>query len=351
MCRAIFAVAMLTAAVALLVASCEEETESATSSTRQVSTSTTGAGANGPSNSSSSTGGAGGPIIVADCQDGWCRIPAGEFVMGSPEDECGHPPSEETQVEVTLTHAFLIGQYEVTQAQWESYGLVNPSVEFPSDPDDKGNCIAPDCPVANINWFEAAAFSNTVSTAEGLPECYVLEGCTGNLGEGMVCTGMTLRAATVYDCEGYRLPTEAEWEYAARAGTTTAVYSGPISGCELSQCYPDPNVESIAWYCITSAKTSHPVGQLIANRWGLYDVIGNINEWTHSIFTPSGYGGGPLTDPGGESGPVTPTTARTVRGCAYLGWNHICRAAERNGFSMTPGTYHWGMRLARTLPD
>lgn len=347
--RTIFVAATSASVVALLVASCEDETEATTQASNNTAT---GAGANGANNSSSGTAGGGGPLVVADCQSGWCRIPAGEFVIGSPEEECGHPPSEETQVQVTLTRSFLIGQYEVTQEQWQSHGLPNPSVEFPNDPDDRGNCIAANCPVGKVNWFEAAGFSNLVSDAEGLQQCYQLSGCTGAMGEGMTCTSMTIAAPTIYDCAGYRLPTEAEWEYAARAGTTSPFYSGPMQPCpDLSSCYADPNLETIAWYCFNSGKQTHPVGQLTPNGWGLYDMIGNIFEWTHSQFTPSGYGTRPLVDPGGQAGPVTPTAARTMRGCSYSFWNSICRAAERSDYSMDLAFHTQGFRLARTLAD
>jgi formylglycine-generating enzyme required for sulfatase activity len=292
-------------------------------------------------------------VIEAECEAGWCRIPAGSFVIGSPENECGHPPSEETQVPVTLTRSFLIGQHEVTQAEWTSHGLTNPSKEITGNPNDLGNCLEPDCPVGSVNWFEAAAFSNVLSTAEGFPACYVLEGCTGELGEDMSCTGMTLSAPTVYDCSGYRLPTEAEWEYAARAGTTTPFYSGPMKPCpDLSSCYADPNLEAIAWYCLNADKQSHPVGQLMPNGWGLYDIIGNHYEWAHNVFTPSGYGDSPLIDPLGEAGSVEPTTARTLRGGAYVMWNSICRVSERLSASMGGGAFAgFGVRIVRTLAE
>jgi formylglycine-generating enzyme required for sulfatase activity len=243
----------------------------------------------------------------------------------------------------------MIGQYEVTQAQWESYGLANPSVAFPMDPNDKGNCLAPNCPVGNINWFEAAAYSNVVSEAEGFPPCYILEGCRGAIGSDLTCSGVTLRARSVYECAGYRLPTEAEWEYAARACTTTAIYSGDLLDCKLSICSPDSNLGAIAWFCTNSAAQSHPVGQLTPNGWGLYDAIGNLHEWTHGAFTPSGYGDAPLIDPGGEDGPVSPTTARTRRGCAYFTYNSSCRAAERASAPMGSRAPGQGVRLARTL--
>ncbi len=338
---------MLSAAIVLSALSCEDESTEATSSAIG------GAPPDGGTTSTAPSGGAGGALIIeADCQEGWCRIPAGTFVIGSPVDECGHPPFSETQASVTLTRSFLIGQHEVTQAEWEAHGLVNPSYEITNNPDDKGNCMAPDCPVGNVNWFEAVAFSNLLSAAEGLPACYELSGCGGNVGEGMECTDLALTAPTVYDCAGYRLPTEAEWEYAARAGSSTPIYSGALQQpCELSLCYPDANLDAIAWFCGNSGAQSQPVGQREPNGWGLYDVHGNILEWTHSVFTSAGYGDGPLVDFGGDPGPVTPTTARSMRGCPYIGWNSLCRAAKRFSTPIGGNGASRGFRLARTAGD
>ncbi|MBI4705436.1 MAG: formylglycine-generating enzyme family protein [Deltaproteobacteria bacterium] len=292
-----------------------------------------------------SSGGGAGPI-AADCHDGWCRIPPGTFVMGSPEAEWGRGLKSEDQVEVTFTRGFLIQQHEMTQREWTAHDLPNPSGLMENG---TGDCLDPDCPVGNVTWFEAVAFANVLSQAEGLPTCYELEGCSAKLGEGMTCETAKLTASTLYECKGYRLPTEAEWEYAVRAGTTTAFYSGDITVYpNKSDCNPDPNLEASGWYCYTAGTRTHPVGQRKPNGWGLYDMSGNAFEWVHDHYTPSGYGEGPLTDPDGE---VVLDNDRVFRGGGFNVWATTCRSADRLSGSWNDRGPGLGFRLVRTLPD
>jgi formylglycine-generating enzyme len=265
--------------------------------------------------------------------------------MGSPESEWGHPAVAENRVNVTLTHAWVIGQHEVTQSDWVQHGLPNPSTMLK---DGTGDCISPQCPVGNVTWFEAAAYTNLLSKEGNFPECYKLEGCAGAVGAGMTCASATLLAPTVYDCAGFRLPTQAEWEYAARAGTHTAFYSGDIrSYPTLSDCGPDPNLEKIAWYCHNSQGSTHPVMSKQPNGFGLFDTSGNAFEWAHDQVKPNGYGDGPLVDPFGD---LVAVETRALRGGMYSLWSSLCRsAAFSTGFwnKRGPGI---GFRVARTLP-
>ncbi len=289
------------------------------------------------------------PDVVADCHDGWCRIPAGCFVMGSPPGEYGRGKYSETQVQVTLTHPFLMQQHEMTQAEWTALGYDNPSTAKPYLVD----CQQPDCPVGNVNYFEALDFANSLSDAEGLPDCYAFQDCHEDARWGMVCNRVWTAAPSVYECDGYRLPTEAEWEYAARAGTTTTFYSGDITRdgpIPTADCVVDPNLEPIAWYCANSGTppSTHPVMQKLPNGWGLYDMLGNAGEWVNDRFKGLGYGTEPLVDPDGLP---SWDALNMTRGCVANAWPSLCRVAYHMVAPPDSRDAGVGFRLVRTLHD
>ena len=327
------------------------------------------------------------PRVAADCKDGFCRIPAGCFVMGSPRTEFGAGRDDDGQVEVTLSRPFALGQYEVTNEAWAAEGF-----EVPRRDVDTGACRDPKCPVSNVNLFEVLSFANRYSEHRGLPACYRLEDCAGKFGSGPICNqagtepgqlscsrreedglncgGLFVTAPSVYDCRGYRLPTEAEWEYAARAGTRTAFFNGEITPEPVpGECAPDTRLSQIAWYCNNSGGRQHAVGQRAPNGWGLHDMLGNVSEWTADAIHFLGYGKGPLKDPmsywwshGGEKdrnlmpvaaygGELARQDTMIARGGNYQFSASSTKVDKRAHLARVfQGTSVLGFRLARTLP-
>lgn len=207
-------------------------------------------------------------------QSRYVRVPAGEFQMGSPPGEVGRS-ADEVQRTVRIPRPLMVKRTEVTQAEWAALMGSWPAY----------NARCSDCPVERINWYEAVRYVNARSRQEGLPACYTLERCSGAVGTGCgtrrgrplkVCK-QGLRCGKVRfsgpDCPGYRLPTEAEWEYFARAGQQT-----PWPGVGRAQ-----DVGEVAWYAGNAGDRTHPVGRKRPNAWGLYDTSGNVWEWTHTL--------------------------------------------------------------------
>ena len=267
---------------------------------------------------------------ASEVPDGFVRIEAGTFTMGSPPGELGRD-SDETQHEVTLTRDFFMQATEVTQAQWQSLMGNNPSY-FDS--------CGSDCPVELVNWWDAAGYANALSASEGLDECYTLEGCDADFGEVPNCTGVTVNApgGDVYACEGYRLPTEAEWEYAARGGTTTATYNGDLTE---TSCGFDAVLDPIGWYCGNDPGGTSPVRGKTPNAYGLYDMLGNVWEWCWDRYESYP---GDVTDP---SGPLS-GSFRVLGGGSWGSDAQLARAAGR--FNRGPGFRNRdiGFRLVRT---
>lgn len=269
-------------------------------------------------------------------------------MMGSPEDEPGRRRYSENLHEVTLTHDIEMMQNEVTQAMWVALGLQNPSrTGFDAGSYDLDD---PRAPVGNVTYSEAHAFANLLSDAHSPPlqRCYVLGGCTSTTGMGLMCSTIGAAVPSIYDCEGYRLPTEAEWEYACRAGTVSAYYTGDVAPLPTpAACVLDPSLERAAWYCFNSGFKTHVVGGREPNAFGLFDMLGNANEWVEDRFDGLGYGPGPAVNPGST---LVSSTDRVSRGGVVTAYSTICRCAGR--YDVSDVSANWsggGFRLARTL--
>ena len=255
----------------------------------------------------------------------WCRVPAGCYKMGSTTESCRS--SNETQHDVTLTRDFVIGATETTQAQFNTLMGYNPS---------SFSTCGLSCPVEQVTWHQAVAYCNALSKKAGLTPCYT---CTGS-GKTISCADTaTYAGSKIYGCPGYRLPTEAEWEYAYRAGTTTAFYNGGITSCSGS----DTNLNLIGWYSGNSSSKTHPAGQKLPNAWGLTDMSGNVWEWCQDWD-----GAYPST---GVQDPLETTagTMRRYRGGSWISAASYSRAAQRYSFPHNKYDQNLGFRCVRTM--
>ncbi|MBI2946348.1 MAG: formylglycine-generating enzyme family protein [Verrucomicrobia bacterium] len=248
-------------------------------------------------------------------------IPPGTFAMGSPAAEKDRFDWEGPQMEVTLTQGFYMGKYEVTQREYLELMGKNPSYFVGGreltflPPDLRPPPLTEDLnrPVDEVTWFDAVSYCSKLTQQE--------------------------RAAGRLPAEWeYRLPTEAEWEYACRAGTTTRYYYGD----DLSYS----EVRNYAWITANSGYTTHPVGEKPANEWGLHDMAGNIGEWCLDWY--GSYPGGSLTDPKGPSTGFT----RVVRGGNWFFFEVHSRSAYRYYLfpDYTPGYIGFRVVLARSQP-
>ncbi len=240
-------------------------------------------------------------------------IPAGSFRMGSPENEPNRDSDEGPQRSVTISKGYWMLESEVTQGQYKALMGSNPSY-FSSCGDN--------CPVERVLWHDARAFAEKLSEAQGLAACKATD-------------------KGIFDCKGWRLPTEAEWEYAARAGTTTAYHTGDCISTD--QANYDGNYPQTGCAKGEYRNGTIEVCSLARNAWGLCDMHGNVWEWTMDWYKNS-YSGLSTRDPLRSIG----RSDRVVRGG---GWNvsgRFVRSAARGRSAPAERDLGVGFRLLRS---
>lgn len=234
----------------------------------------------------------------------WIFVEGGSFMMGSNDGE-----SHEKPVHQVTVSSFLIGKYEVTQKEWTEVMGSNPS-----------NWKGDNLPVEGVSWLQAIEYCNKRSLKEGLKPCY------SGSGASISCD---------WSANGYRLPTEAEWEYAARGGKQSKAFK--YSGSN--------ELGTVAWSRSSSGNRTHEVGIKQPNELGIYDMSGNVWEWCWDWYGSAYYSKSPNADP---RGPASGST-HPLRGG---GWNDIdsfCRTAVRYGYNPSKSISNYGFRVSRAF--
>jgi formylglycine-generating enzyme required for sulfatase activity len=237
-------------------------------------------------------------------------LPAGEFPMGSPDSDPDAYADEKPQHRVRITRPFYMGATEVTQGQYQAATGANPSQLKGSD----------DLPVETVSWLDAINYCNALSRKEGLTPFYRVQGETVEVPDWNVL--------------GYRLPTEAEWEYACRAGSTTRYSFGDRAA----------SLVAFASYYGDRGGQTHPVGQKRPNALGLYDMHGNVWEWCWDGYEANYYSKEPT-----EADPLGPSQAasRVNRGGSWDNAPQGCRSAVRSSLASEGRFSTLGFRVAR----
>ena len=282
------------------------------------------------------------------------QVPAGTFMMGKPSSESGYG-FETPQHKVTLTKDFYISKSEVTQKQWAAV-MGNDDLDYHISNNRYGK--GDSYPMYSVSWYDVLVFCNDLSVKEHLTPAYKIKGSTETSTWGLVPNNSDSdwNAVTIDEnADGYRLPTEAQWEYACRAGTTTAFNTGARFTSDTG------------WFSGNASDATHAVKTKSKNAWGLFDMHGNVNEWcwdwrgaTEATTTSDGktinidvyYKTSPVNDPMGASS----GTNRTVRGGAYDGSSGTedtpsnLRSAYRVSALPYGGSEKIGFRIVRPVP-
>lgn len=269
-------------------------------------------------------------------------IPGGTFTMGSPSSERGHTEDEIAHL-VRIPRTYAISTTEVTNRQFGRFLAAAPDfarrwkaarTERFGDPPRLAT--APQSPVAAVSWYDAASYCNWLSAQAKLPKSEWVYPDYIDPERGLKLPSDYLHR------RGFRLPTEAEWEYAARAGTTTAHHFGD----------DDALLTHFAWYDTNSKQVrAHPVAQLRPNQWGLYDMLGNVWEWTFDRRRPYLEISAVTDDAEDQDLRVSNEVARTRRGGSFTyDWSTV-RSAHRGATTYFPNQTRdsVGFRIARTM--
>ena len=273
-------------------------------------------------------------VCICGLPEGFVLISAGTFQMGSDAGDSDNKPVHQ----VTITKSFYMGKYEVTQAEYEKY------CSYGSDSPGSTNGNGDNYPAYYVSWYDALVYCNKRSIAENLTPCYSISDSTDPDKWGTVPTLSDSKWNAVicnFEANGYRLPTEAEWEYAARAGDNTVdslTYSGTSNVDELGD---------YAWYSDNSNSTTHEVGTKLPNAFGLYDMAGNLFEccwnWKTSSYDTEEERG---SDPTGASD----GSNRVVRGGSW-GSSDNCAVSSRYYCDPSYRRVSYGFRVVRTATD
>jgi sulfatase modifying factor 1 len=245
-------------------------------------------------------------------------IPAGSFVMGSPTNEAGRGPNNETQHTVTITKGFYVGKFLVKQLDYLSLVKTNPSY-FNTN---HGFSLDLTRPVEQVKWWDATNYCGQLTQRERT-------------------------AGRIFSNWSYRLPTESEWEYLCRAGTTTQFYYGTnlLSGmANFNGEYEYRGTGTVFNASGTFLNRSTSVGSYQPNPFGIYDLVGNVREWCQDWY--ANYPTGSVTDP---TGPAT-GSQRIFRGGAFNSFGAECRSAARNKYDPNSGFNTVGFRVVLSGP-